>query len=82
VVVDGDPPAAGADPWEEVSRLRTALRDAQVAANDAQRLLFQVKEQRNAHADEIMLLRAQLKVAVDDGAAGWAAAQAAGGQQQ
>lgn len=82
-VVEGSiTPVTGSwvDPRDgEIARLRTALNDAQVDANDANRLLAEVKIQRNAASDEIMLLRAKLKVAVDDGAAGWAAAQAAGG---
>lgn len=74
VDVAGDQARGGPDPWAEVRRLRGELNAAQIAANDANRLLFQVKEQRNALMDDVMLLRAQLKVAVEDGAAGWAAA--------
>lgn len=61
----------------EIAQLRSALRDAQIATSDANRLLAEAKAQRNSALDEIMLLRAQLKVAVDDGNAGWAAASSA-----
>lgn len=86
VVEDSITPVTGSwvDPRDgEIARLRADLNAAQMAANDANRLLAEVKAQRNAHADEIMLLRAQLKVAIEDGNNGWAAvaaAQAASGQ--
>lgn len=64
----------------EITQLRGDLNAARIAVADANRLMDQLKIQRNAALDEIMLLRAQLKVAIEDGNAGWAAASAASGQ--
>ncbi len=79
IIVAPGPDSPGPDPWAEIARLQAALNDSRVAHADANRLMDQLKIQRNAAMDEIMLLRAQLKVAVEDGNAGWAAASAARG---
>lgn len=67
------------EPEDPAPGLRAQLEQLRIEVADRDRVLEQLQAQRNAAMDEIALLKAQLKVAVEDGQRGWAAARAAGG---